>query len=175
MHLRERAPRRVLSIVVAACAALLTACGGAPDKAEFTAKIKDSLGSDLLAGMTAQGIDKDTTDRLIDTFISCQYDSIKDDADLLQKAYDNPGDVDIAQQLDLAAQKCIEDLTSGINEEADITTTTFPAAETAPDVSVPDSTVDTIVDTSVVEDSVVEDSVVEDSVVETTAPETTAP
>ena len=128
-------------------ATLLSGCGGTPDRADFVAKIKDSVGSDLIDGMKAQHIDTKTGEQLINDFVECQYDSIKDDTDLLQKAYDDPGDTNIATQLDTKAAACVQTLATAMSKATGTTTTTIPVVpDTVPD-PVADS-VPTSVDTS---------------------------
>ena len=80
-------------------ALLLTACGGTPTKADFVDKIEGSVGDDLSSVLEQQGVDASQLDDLITEFVGCQYDAIKDDTDLLNKAYDNPGDADIQARL----------------------------------------------------------------------------
>jgi hypothetical protein len=137
--------RRLLAIAALTVApSLLTGCGGAPSRDDFVAKTKDSIGADLAAGLEAQGVDEETGDRLITDFVECQYDAIKDDADLLQKAYDDPSDADISVRLDTAASTCVTELSTAMADAisaagGSITTTTLPT-DTLPEDTLPADT-----------------------------------
>ena len=95
--------RRRSAVAAVALSLIATGCGGPPTKAEFVTKMRESVG-DLDAGLASQDIDPETGNELITKLLECQYESIKDDDDLLQKAYDDPGDTEIAPQLDLRVE-----------------------------------------------------------------------
>ena len=134
---------RRAAAVIAGSVLLLTACGGTPTKADFVDKIEGSVGDDLSSVLEQQGVDASQLDDLITEFVGCQYDAIKDDTDLLNKAYDNPGDADIQGQIDLKATGCVTTLTKGLGDAtADSTATTLPAPgapTTLPTVDAPDA------------------------------------
>ena len=169
MSLRTTA-RRIGALV--ALSSLLTACGGVPSRADFIAKTKDTVGSDLTVALEARGVSKSDAEAAIDRFIGCQYDALKSDVDLLQKAYDDPGDTTIQPDLDAKAGPCTTDFIAQVGEVADPTTTTEPIGlpTSVPEVTVetiPADTVDPADDTSV--------ETIDGTIVETIpAPTTTA-
>lgn len=85
--------------------------------------MRESVG-DLDAGLASQDIDPETGNELITKLLECQYESIKDDDDLLQKAYDDPGDTEIAPQLDAKTTACVDDFSTAMADLAGPTTTT---------------------------------------------------
>ena len=87
--------------------------------------MRESVG-DLDAGLASQKIDPETGNELITKLLECQYESIKDDDDLLQKAYDDPGDTEIAPQLDAKTTACVDDFSTAMADLAGPTTTTIP-------------------------------------------------
>lgn len=119
--------RRIAVAGSIALSLLVTGCGGTPSKADFVSKMRESVG-DLDAGLKSQSIDAETGNELITKLLECQYDSIKDDTDLLQKAYDDPGDTEIAPQLDAKTTKCVDEFSTAMAALAGPTTTTTPPA-----------------------------------------------
>lgn len=128
--------RNLLLIAVAAASPVsLAACGGGtPAKADFIAKIRGTLGDDLVAAMRDRGLSDTDTDRLIDSFLECQYDALAGEPDLLRQVYDKPGDVNLAPEIDSRTLDCVETLTTEMSEAAgpapSTTTTTLPGTET---------------------------------------------
>ena len=115
--------RRRSAVAAVALSLIATGCGGPPTKAEFVTKMRESVG-DLDAGLASQKIDPETGNELITKLLECQYESIKDDDDLLQKAYDDPGDTEIAPQLDAKTTACVDDFSTAMADLAGPTTTT---------------------------------------------------
>ena len=123
--------RRLVAAGLVASSLALTACGGPPTKSEYVAKMLDTVG-DLDAGMTSQHIDPAKGKALITALLECQYDAIKDDDDLLNKAYDDPGNTDISVQLDTKSRACVDTFSSDMAAAAaaaGATTTTVPPAD----------------------------------------------
>lgn len=133
--LRSR-PLRAALLPIAAL--LLAACGGGtPTKADFVSTIRGTLGDDLIAAMRDRGLSDADTDRLIDSFLECQYDALATEPDLLRRAYDKPGDINLAPEIDSRTLECVQTLTTEMSEAAgpapSTTTTTLPpGAEPAP-------------------------------------------
>ena len=107
--------RRTLALL-ACSAALLTACGSddLPSKADFIKQVKSEMGSDLETTLTSTGIDKEDATKTIDTFIGCVYDKVKDNEELLRKAYDEAGDSSVQTELEKSAKDCTEALTKAM-------------------------------------------------------------
>ena len=120
---------------------LLAGCSGTPSRADFVAKTKDTVGSDLIVAMKARGVSASRSEQIVDDFLGCQYDSIKDDSSLLQKAYDDPSDTTITADLDARTTTCVAKLTAAMTEAADPLTTTTAPATSVPDTSAPVETV----------------------------------
>lgn len=115
--------RRVAVVVLSLGSLTLTACGGPPSKADYVDKMRESVG-DLDAGLASQNIDPETGDELITRLLECQYESIKDDDDLLTKSYDDPGDPDVTTQLDVKSRACVDEFSTAMAEAAGATPTT---------------------------------------------------
>ena len=157
--------RIVVVLVLVALGA--TACGGVPTKEDFVAKVKPTIGNDLVTAMVERGIEKATATKIIDDFIGCQYDSIKSDEALLQQAYDKPGDPVIAPELDSHALKCTDAMTAAITKDAIApppTTTVAPPYPNPLPTTVPTVPLDTT--TTIATPTTTPD---------TTVPETSAP
>ena len=103
--------RRRAAVAAVALSLIATGCGGPPTKAEFVTKMRESVG-DLDAGLASQDIDPETGNELI--------------TKLLQKAYDDPGDTEIAPQLDAKTTACVDDFSTAMADLAGPTTTTIP-------------------------------------------------
>lgn len=103
---------------------LLSGCGGdPPTRDEFIAEMRETLGSDLATG---EGLDVDTgaLQELVDDFLGCTYDAIRDDADLMAQMMRDPSfssattDRGTEQQARLGelTQHCTEALNSAATE-----------------------------------------------------------
>lgn len=149
---RRTSIRRVTAALVAVTT--LSACGGGtPSKADFVAKIRESI--DLEDAISGLGIPPTKGDALIDDFVECQYDALATDPDLLRQAYERPGDPTLTPAIDGRTMDCVTELNTGMTESADprraatTTTTTLvvPSVPTsAPSVTLaPDgATIDTL-------------------------------
>jgi len=125
---RHRLGTLVVALAIAAPA--LSGCGGGPPtEAQFVERMRSTIG-DLDAGMKSQNIDPEDGDRLITDLLECQYESIEDDADLLQRAYDDPGDADVTAQLEVKSSGCVETFSAAMTKAAGggtaATSTTLP-------------------------------------------------
>lgn len=114
--LRSRSLRAALLSIAAL---LLAACGGGtPTRAEFVAKVRDTLGDDLIAAMHERGLSERDTDELIDTFLECQYDALRSDPEILRRAYDRPGDINVIPEIDTRTLDCVQEMTTAMSEAA---------------------------------------------------------
>jgi len=96
---------------------LLVGCGGddIPSKADFISQVKKSMGSDLDKSLARAGIDTDKAKATIDGFFGCVYDKIKDNKDLLDKAYAEAGDASVQRELEKKAASCSDKLTDAMS------------------------------------------------------------
>lgn len=114
-------------------AILLTGCSSGsdiPTKAEWIKSVRDRMGSDL-SSLEGSGIDSAKANKIIDDFLGCTYDKIKDDTQLLEKAASS-GSSSIDSQISKKAASCQSDMITAMSAAAkaaigSTTTTAKPA------------------------------------------------
>lgn len=93
--------------MLAAAALMASSCGSdTPSKSEWTDKIKDSMGSDMSKQLDSLGLKAESTQKIVDAFIGCMYDEIKDDEDLLNQTFDNSATESMRATVENHAAKC---------------------------------------------------------------------
>jgi hypothetical protein len=107
-------------VAIAGATVLLSGCGGneLPSKSEFVDQVKESMGTDVTSSLEGAGIDKATATGIMEDFIGCIYDEIKDDEELLQQAFDDGGDKSVEANIEKQAAACTDDLTTAVSEAA---------------------------------------------------------
>jgi len=110
--------RRFAALAVAG-SFLMSACGSdeLPSKAEFIDSVKKSMESDMNQ-LEAAGLEKADAEKIFDDFLSCTYDKIKDNEQLLRDAADKSGDAAVTAELEKKAAGCVEDLTKAATDAA---------------------------------------------------------
>lgn len=105
---------------------VLTGCGGddIPTKSEWTATVRKQIDSDA-AKLEGSGIDSAAANKIIDDFLGCVYDKIKDDKDLLDEAASATGGSAI-DAVSKKAASCEEAMTKAMTGARTAPTTTSP-------------------------------------------------
>ena len=105
-----------------------------PERADFVATAKQTVGKDIYSAMADRGISRREAERIVDDYLTCQYDALRGDTELLQKTYDNPSDVSIQADIDTRAATCTTEMQTAVRAVADpappTTTTTLVAPPT---------------------------------------------
>jgi hypothetical protein len=141
VHL-SRARRAAAGLVaLVAMTTVLGACGGAPSRDDFVERSRATLGDDLMAAMKDRGISRSEADEIIDTFLTCQYEALKSDLALLEKAYDDPADAELTAEIDSRTTTCVSEMSVAMTDAADpAPPTTIPEFTTLPPETLPPET-----------------------------------
>ncbi|HPB46777.1 MAG: hypothetical protein M9952_05305 [Microthrixaceae bacterium] len=120
-------------LAVSAFAALVavgaaSGCGSSePSRDAFIAEMRTTLGSDLAEGASLDDVDPDDLRTVVDEFLGCTYDAVKDDSELLRQMYRDPsfstattGSSDNSGQLrsraDQLSAECVTELQESTNQ-----------------------------------------------------------
>lgn len=105
--------------MLAAAALVVSSCGSdAPSKSEWTDKVKDSMGSDMSKQLDSLGLKAKSTEKIVDAFIGCMYDQIKDDEELLNQTFDNSATESMRATVENHAAKCNVEMSKAAAQEA---------------------------------------------------------
>ncbi|MEZ5321004.1 MAG: hypothetical protein R2698_02780 [Microthrixaceae bacterium] len=119
-----RHPTLARSLLAAAVGVLTLggiACGGTPGRAEWIAHTKAAIGDDIVTTIQQQGFSRSSADRIVDRFVTCEYDSIRHDAGLVRDSYDRSGSAAVTPRIDELTKSCTTALSDELLRHRDRT------------------------------------------------------
>ena len=126
---RNRTTGAVLVAGALLLSAPLTACGAStPTRDEFIAELRTTMGNDLTEG-AGLDVDGDALRTLVDDFLGCTYDAVRNDSELLTQLMRDPSFSSATTDNGADQQATLAQLTADCTTELNKAATEVPFGE----------------------------------------------